>query len=235
MQRPCAAVALCEQHGIYLLVDETYREMTFGPLLPSAATLSRRAISVSSLSKTYGLPGLRLGWAVTRDPALYQTLLAAKGADSSVTIVDEKIAAQAPAAACDLAAGDQGPHRRRLHGRPRLHGRQDALEWVEPMGGVVGFPRVRSLEGARDKTRRTSTSTASTPRSATVTPPPSAPDTGSSSRATTCASATAGQACRALIRQVLPTSPRRLPMPPLITVRSRAGCKLGTGLTYHVL
>lgn len=143
-----AAVALCEQHGIYLLVDETYREMTFGPLLPSAATLSRRAISVSSLSKTYGLPGIRLGWAVTRDPALYETLLAAKEQIFICnSIVDEEIAAQAL--------------RRRSTWLPEIKARiaagfaivrdfmaaQTELEWVEPAGGVVGFPRIRSLEG----------------------------------------------------------------------------------------
>ena len=39
-----------ESAGCRLLVDETYREMTFGEPLPVAATLSERAISVSSLS-----------------------------------------------------------------------------------------------------------------------------------------------------------------------------------------
>ena len=46
-----ALVALVERKGIYLLFDETYREMTFGPMLPVAASLSDRVISVSSLSK----------------------------------------------------------------------------------------------------------------------------------------------------------------------------------------
>ena len=61
-----------------LLVDETYRDLTHGSPLPMAATLSDRAISVSSMSKAYGLPGLRVGWAVCRDAALSETLLAAK-------------------------------------------------------------------------------------------------------------------------------------------------------------
>lgn len=143
-----AAVALCEQRGIYLLVDETYREMTFGTPLPPAATLSRRAISVCSLSKTYGLPGLRLGWLTCRDPELYQTLLAAKEQIFICnSIVDEEIAAQAL--------------QRRPHWLPEIKERiaagfaltrdflaaQSELEWVEPSGGVVGFPRIRSLAG----------------------------------------------------------------------------------------
>ncbi len=49
-------VAIVEEKGCYLLVDETYHDMTFGERLPIAASLSPRAISVSSLSKSYGLP-----------------------------------------------------------------------------------------------------------------------------------------------------------------------------------
>jgi aspartate/methionine/tyrosine aminotransferase len=66
--------------GAYLLVDETYREAAYGddPVAPSAATLSSRVISVASLSKCHGAPGLRLGWAITRDPALREQLVLGK-------------------------------------------------------------------------------------------------------------------------------------------------------------
>src|SRR3954468_4684348 len=81
-----ALVEVAERSGAILLVDETYRDLTHagheqGPKqspLPMAAGLSTRAISVSSMSKAYGLPGLRVGWAVCRDTALAETLLAAK-------------------------------------------------------------------------------------------------------------------------------------------------------------
>ena len=53
-----AVVRLVEAHPrARLLVDETYREMTFGGPLPLAASLSERVIGVSSLSKADGLPG----------------------------------------------------------------------------------------------------------------------------------------------------------------------------------
>ncbi|MBN2204100.1 MAG: pyridoxal phosphate-dependent aminotransferase, partial [Thermoleophilia bacterium] len=52
-------LGIVEERGCRLLVDETYREMTFGGPLPVTATLSPQAISVSSLSKTYGIPGIR--------------------------------------------------------------------------------------------------------------------------------------------------------------------------------
>ena len=92
-----AVIGLVERHGgARLLVDETYREMTFGDALPVAASLSDRVISVSSLSKTYGLPGIRVGWLVTRDPDLFGRFLAAKEQILiSGSLVDETIAVRA--------------------------------------------------------------------------------------------------------------------------------------------
>jgi len=89
-------VELVESQGsAHLLVDETYRELAYDEPLPVAASLSERAISVGSMSKTYGLPGLRIGWLACRDTALAETLLAAK---EQILIcgatVDEEIAAR---------------------------------------------------------------------------------------------------------------------------------------------
>ena len=137
-------VALVEKAGCRLLVDETYREMTFDKPLPSAASLSDRAISVSSLSKTYGIPGIRAGWLLCRDQALLETFLGAKeqiGICGSV--VDEEIAFQAL--------------RQRATWLPEITGRiqaafritrdwmagEELMEWVEPKGGVVCFPRIK--------------------------------------------------------------------------------------------
>jgi aspartate/methionine/tyrosine aminotransferase len=50
-----ALVEMAERHDLWLLVDETYRDMDPNPL-PVAATLSPRAISVSSMSKSMGCP-----------------------------------------------------------------------------------------------------------------------------------------------------------------------------------
>jgi hypothetical protein len=54
-------VGIAQGSGAGLLVDETYRDLTHGERLPMAASLSARAVSVASMSKAYGLPGLRIG------------------------------------------------------------------------------------------------------------------------------------------------------------------------------
>ena len=136
-------VELVEAHSqARLLVDETYREMTFGGPLPLAATLSERAIGVSSLSKSDGLPGIRMGWLMTRDVELFERFLAAKEQILITnSVVDEAIAEVAlvrrperlPRIMTGIAAG--------LDTVRAWLADQDLFEWVEPRGGVVGFPR----------------------------------------------------------------------------------------------
>jgi aspartate/methionine/tyrosine aminotransferase len=139
-----ALVDLAENSGAFLLVDETYRDLTHGESLPLAASLSTRAISVSSMSKAYGLPGLRVGWAVCRDDTLAETLLAAKeqmlicGATLDEAIAGRVLADRArilPPILDDVRA-------RFAIVRDWIAG-QDTFEWIEPGGGVVGLVRVR--------------------------------------------------------------------------------------------
>ncbi|TXH24771.1 MAG: aminotransferase class I/II-fold pyridoxal phosphate-dependent enzyme [Elusimicrobia bacterium] len=140
-------LALLEGHGAYLLVDETYREMAFGEVPPVAAALSPRAISVSSMSKTFGLPGIRIGWLLCRDAGLSERFLAAKEQIIITnSVVDEAIALR------------YLTHKARQLSRIRRHIDQhwaiarawlaepstaELIECVEPQGGVVCFPRLR--------------------------------------------------------------------------------------------
>jgi len=137
-----ALVALAERSGAVLLVDETYRDLTRGGALPVAATLSDRAISVSSMSKAYGLPGLRIGWAVCRDPQLKETLLAAK--EQMVicgATLDEAVAGRVLAERARILPPILDDVRERLDVVRAWMGAQDVFEWVEPRGGVVGLVR----------------------------------------------------------------------------------------------
>jgi aspartate/methionine/tyrosine aminotransferase len=65
-------IEIIERKNTLLLFDETYREMSFASQLPVAAGLSERVISVSSMSKSYGLPGIRTGWLLCKNPGLWK-------------------------------------------------------------------------------------------------------------------------------------------------------------------
>ena len=138
-----ALVELAERTGAVLLVDETYRDLTHGAPLPMVATLSPRAISVSSMSKAYGLPGLRVGWAVCRDAQLAETLLAAK--EQMVicgATIDEAVAGRVLADRDRVLPPILSDVRARLAIVRDWIAGQRTFEWVEPTGGVVGLVRI---------------------------------------------------------------------------------------------
>ena len=138
-----ALITLCEQHDCYLLVDETYRDMVFADKTPVAASLSDRVITVSSLSKTYGLPGIRIGWLMTRNAALMEKFLAAKEQIYICgSVVDEEIAFRylQQRDACFEAIRSDIQHKFAVV--RNWQQKSEWLEWVEPQGGVVCFPRM---------------------------------------------------------------------------------------------
>ena len=138
-----ALVAITARAGCRLLVDETYRDLSFDGPLPPAASLGEHVISVSSLSKAYGVPGIRIGWLITRDLGLQETFLAASEQISICgSVMDEWVAEQV----MEKRAAILGPRlvemRRRLALVSAWMDGEDRLEWVRPSGGVVGFPRM---------------------------------------------------------------------------------------------
>ena len=143
--------------GAWLFSDEVYRELEHDPAdrLPAACDLYERALSLGSMSKTYGLPGLRLGWLACRDR------------DALQRIVDLKhyttICSSAPSellSALALRHRDVLADRNRgivLANLPLLDAfferHADVLSWVRPTAGPIGFPRLHGV-GRRDRVLR---------------------------------------------------------------------------------
>ncbi len=66
-----AVVALADRSGAWILADEVYRGAEVGDRpVPSFWGRYDKVLATNSLSKAYGLPGLRLGWVVGPDDAI---------------------------------------------------------------------------------------------------------------------------------------------------------------------
>ena len=143
-------VALVERHPTArLLVDETYRELAYDAPAPQAATRSERVIAVSSLSKAYGLPGLRIGWIACRDRALTERFLAAREQILIAgSLLDETMAARVLARRDAVLPGILDAVRRRRAIVADWFAAQEHFEWHPPEAGVVCFPRLRPERGA---------------------------------------------------------------------------------------
>jgi hypothetical protein len=132
----------------YLLVDETYRVAASGEeadVAASAVALSARVISTASLSKCHGAPGLRLGWAITRDASLRRQLVLGKfNTVISCSPVDEALALKVFEDS-DRFVGE----RRRLRTEGLaitadwVRGNSDLVDWVRPDAGAFCCVRLK--------------------------------------------------------------------------------------------
>ncbi len=134
--------ALAEERGARLLVDEVYLEACFDPAARSAFHLGPNVLATSSLTKVYGLSGVRCGW-----------VLAAPELAARMRRLDDLHGASAahPAERLSVLALDHlGPiadrARRRLAAHRALVGTfldgRDDLDAVRPAHGTIVFPRL---------------------------------------------------------------------------------------------
>jgi aspartate/methionine/tyrosine aminotransferase len=151
-------IEICREQGIWLLSDEVYRLIERDPSFRRPAAVDRydRALSVSVMSKVYGLPGLRIGWIATRDTHLLQQMEKIKHYLSICNSAPSEALAQIA-----LKASDKILNRNRslvetnLRRVEQLFAEFPALfEWETPAGGTVGYPRYKGNDGVEVFTRR---------------------------------------------------------------------------------
>jgi aspartate/methionine/tyrosine aminotransferase len=145
-----AIIEITGQAGCMLLVDETYREMNFDGVMPHAATLAPHVISVASFSKTFGLPGIRVGWLMTRNQGAFESFFAAKEQIQICgSALDEEIAYQFYAKKDQFLQAIQANLKRKFSILKNWIEGQNSLEWIEPRGGCVAFPRFKKSVAER--------------------------------------------------------------------------------------
>ncbi|MGB7438973.1 MAG: aminotransferase class I/II-fold pyridoxal phosphate-dependent enzyme [Candidatus Acidiferrum sp.] len=138
---------LAAKHGIYVFCDEVYRELEhdLATRLPAGCDCYERALSLGSVSKTYGLPGLRLGWLASRDRAFLQKIISLKHYTT--------ICSSAPS---EFLTALAFRHRQKLIDRslqivlrnlPQLSAfftrHSDLFEWTPPVASTIGFARFK--------------------------------------------------------------------------------------------
>jgi len=89
-------VQLCEKYNVWLLSDEVFRglEHQSDCQLPAVADIYDQGISIGVISKAFALPGIRVGWLVSKNQQLRKKVLDVKGYLSICNSqVDELLAA----------------------------------------------------------------------------------------------------------------------------------------------
>jgi aspartate/methionine/tyrosine aminotransferase len=142
-------VQLVSEHGLVLFGDEVYRELEHDERdrLPAVCDISPRGISLGSVSKSFGLPGVRIGWIATHEREIlervaelkdYTTICSSAPSEFLATVAIRNRHAIL-ARSLELV----------LRNKPLLeefferHG--GVFEWIPPVAGPIGFPRIRDV------------------------------------------------------------------------------------------
>ncbi|MBS3817692.1 MAG: aminotransferase class I/II-fold pyridoxal phosphate-dependent enzyme, partial [Candidatus Thermoplasmatota archaeon] len=134
-------VKFSEENDIYLLIDEIYR--VFIEEGASAVSLSENVIVTSSLSKIYGLGGLRFGWCASRNEELIENLKTFKDylspSNPTPSLEIASMAFQNRESLLERArnVAEKGKNL----ARGWIKGTSE-IEWIEPSQGIISFPKL---------------------------------------------------------------------------------------------
>lgn len=153
-----ALVELCREHGIWLFSDEVYRLIEHRPdaRVPQVADVYERGISLNVMSKSYGLPGLRIGWLACQDRAFLGSCERYKHYLSICNSAPSEILAEIALKAREAIVGrnrDIAHHNLGLLDSffadfPGL------FDWRRPDGSCVAFIRYKGADGVERFTER---------------------------------------------------------------------------------
>jgi aspartate/methionine/tyrosine aminotransferase len=132
--------------GVWVLSDEMYRllEPRDETRLPAAIDRYGKAVSLSGMSKAFGLAGLRIGWAATHDELLLERMKSLKDYTTICSSAPSELLALMGLRSRDaiLAANRQRVRYNReiAGGFFARHGQE--MTWIPPRAGTVSFPRL---------------------------------------------------------------------------------------------
>lgn len=133
-----------EEAGAWLVWDAAFAEMTYDrPPLPEPID-SPRALSMGTMSKAYGLPGVRVGWCLAAPEILERFVRIRDYTTLHLSPLVEFVAQKAMENADRLVRMRLDQARRNLALLEEWVGEHAGqVEWAKPWGGVSSFVRFR--------------------------------------------------------------------------------------------
>lgn len=142
--------------GAYLIWDAAFAELTHvGKPLPQPGLMYQRAISFGTLSKAYGLPGLRVGWCVAPEDVLARCVRLRDYVSLHLSPLVELLARRAIEKADVLVGIRMAQLRANLEILAEwVESRPSQVEWARPIGGACAFVRLPQVADMEEFCRR---------------------------------------------------------------------------------
>lgn len=143
-------IEIAKEHNLYVFSDEMYRFLEYNPedRLPSACEVYDKSVSLFGMSKTFGMAGVRLGWVVTKDAAVYQKMATFKDYTTICSSAPSEILSLIALRAKDKIIQR---HLNRINRNLKLadtflNNYQDLFSWIRPKAGTIAFPKLNTSE-----------------------------------------------------------------------------------------
>jgi len=145
-------VALAKTCGAYILCDEVYRgtNQVGAAYTSSIADLYDKGISTGSMSKTYSLAGLRLGWIATSSEILKLIFMHRDYNTISVGIINDYFASMALENKDKIAYRNQHIIKENLNILDRWVKKENGFSYIKPKGGTTALLKYEYAIPSRD-------------------------------------------------------------------------------------
>ena len=149
-----ALARIAGERGAFVLVDEIYLEFVEGEQGRTSFGLAPNIVVTSSLTKVFGLAGLRCGWILARPDVTseFRTFMDYQFVEH--VYIAEQIAARAFGRLDALLRATLPRVRANRRIVEEFMRTEKALEWVPPDAGIVAFPRLGEEADTRDLAAR---------------------------------------------------------------------------------
>jgi aspartate/methionine/tyrosine aminotransferase len=149
-----ALIGLLKDRGIFMFSDEMYRFLEIEPesTLPSACELYQKAFSLFGLSKTFGMPGLRIGWLASHDQETLSQVSILKDYTTICSSAPSEVLAIIALQNMDVIIDQQLAlvHRNLKTLSEFFRHYQEFFDWNQPAGGSICFPRILNIPDTYD-------------------------------------------------------------------------------------
>ena len=150
-ERYMVLVELCRKHGIYILHDEIFNGLgeTKTQHLPFIADVYERGLSLNVMSKSFGLPSLRIGWIACQDHEIISKMERMKhylsicnsGPSERLTMIALRNKSKILARNCSIVDENLKKWDAFFAKYP------DHFDWQRPDGSCMAFPRYKGADG----------------------------------------------------------------------------------------
>jgi aspartate/methionine/tyrosine aminotransferase len=141
---------IARHYGATVISSEVYLDAAFAPGHKPAASYGPNMVSIGSLSKVYGLGGLRIGWIVAEEEILRKARVVLDYLECDLPAPSEAIAAVALRKAPQLADRCRRIVSANVAVVADWVARRGDVQWVPPDGGTVCLVRLPADLDARE-------------------------------------------------------------------------------------